>query len=77
MKFLGQGLNSSHSCDLRCNCTNAGSFNPLCWARDQTCTSVETQAAAMGFLTHCAMEGLSAFIYNQLNKSINIYTSQI
>ena len=36
-KFLGQGLNLSCNCDLCCSCSNAGSFNPLCQARDQIC----------------------------------------
>ena len=29
-KFLGQGLNLSHSCNLRHSCGNVGSFNLLC-----------------------------------------------
>ena len=52
-KFPGQGLN------LSCSCSNAGSFNPLQWARDQTRSSAEMQAAAVRFLTHCAMAGIS------------------
>ena len=28
-KFLGQGLNLSHSCELHCSCGNSRSFNPL------------------------------------------------
>ena len=35
-KFLGQGLN------LSCSFRNAGSFNPLRWARDQTRASEVT-----------------------------------
>ena len=31
-----------------------GSFNPLCWAGDQTHTSAVTQAAAVRLLTHYA-----------------------
>ena len=38
-KFPGQGLNLSYSCNLHRSCGNAASFNPLRWARDQTCTS--------------------------------------
>ena len=31
-KFLGQGLNPSHSCDIRCSCSNFARFlNPLHW----------------------------------------------
>ena len=50
-KFLGQGLNPSHSWDLHCSCSNTGSFNPLHRAGDQTSTSEVTWAAvAVGFL---------------------------
>ena len=35
-KFLGQGLNPSHSCNLHHSSDNARSFNPLGLARDQT-----------------------------------------
>ena len=42
MKFPGQGLNLGHR-------TNTGSFNPLCQAGDQTCTSAATQATAVRF----------------------------
>ena len=35
------------------SCGNAGSFNPLCQARDRTCTSAVIQATAVRFLTHC------------------------
>ena len=40
MEFLGQGLDSSHICDLGCSWSNTRSFNPLCQAGDQTCTLV-------------------------------------
>ena len=46
-KLSGQELNLSHSCGSN------RSFNPLCWAGDQTCASAVTWAAALGFLTHC------------------------
>ena len=36
-KFLGQGLNPSHSCELGHSCGDDGSFNLL--AGDRTCTS--------------------------------------
>ena len=36
MKFPGQGLDLSHSCDLHHGCGNNRSFNPLCWPGDQT-----------------------------------------
>ena len=45
-KFLGQ--------DLILSCNNAGSFNLLRQARDQTCASKATRTAAVGFLTHWA-----------------------
>ena len=57
-EFLDQGLNLSCICDLQFSCGNAGSFNPLPWAENQTCTSTMTQAAAIRFLTHCAAEGI-------------------
>ena len=47
--FPGQGLNSSHSYDLYCHSGSTGSFNPLLWARDPTCTSEATQATAVRF----------------------------
>ena len=50
-KFLGQGLNLSHSCELHHNCSNARSFNPLYQARDRSWTSAVTQAIAVRFLT--------------------------
>ena len=37
---------------------NVKSFNPLCWAGNQTCTSLATQAAAVRFLIHCATVGI-------------------
>ena len=48
-KFPGQGLTSSHSCNLHHRCGSARSFNPLHWARDQTHASRVTQAAAVRF----------------------------
>ena len=48
-KFLGQWSNLSCSCelcwswDLCHSCSNAGSFNPLNWGRDQICASVVTK----------------------------------
>lgn len=43
-KFLGQGVNLSHSC------SKAISFNPLCRFRDQTCAFAAIRAIAVGFL---------------------------
>ena len=51
-KFLGQGLNLSHSCNLHHGCSNAGSFYPLRRARDQTWASAATWAPEVGFLMH-------------------------
>ena len=62
-KFPGQGLNLSHSCALQNSCSNARSFNQLYQARDRTCASAETQAAAVGFLTHCTMAASSLFLF--------------
>ena len=52
-KFLGQGLNPSHSCNLCWVCSSAGSFNLQHQARDQICTSAATQAAT----AHCTTAG--------------------
>ena len=56
-KFPRQRLNPSHSCSLRYRHGNAGSFNPLCQARDQTHTSTATRAPAVISLTHYATVG--------------------
>ena len=37
MELPGQGSDPNHSCDLRCSCSNARSFNSLFQARDGTC----------------------------------------
>ena len=52
-KFLDQGFNLSHSCDLHRSCSNTGSFNLLGWAEDSIRTSAATWATAVRFLTHC------------------------
>ena len=56
-KFLGQGLNPSHSC------SNTRYFNPLCQAGDWTSTSAVTWAPTLEFLTHCTMEGTPHFLF--------------
>ena len=56
-KFQVQGLN------LSCSCGNAGSFNPLRWAGDQTFTAIVIQATAVEFLTHCATVGTPLNFY--------------
>ena len=61
-KFLGQGLNPSHSCDLCHRGGNAGSFNPLRGARNQTYGSAGTQTAAVGFLTYSTTAGTPALM---------------
>ena len=40
MEFPGQGSGLSRTCDLCHSCGNAGSFRPLCPARDQACNLV-------------------------------------
>ena len=45
--FLCRGLNPGPGR------SNTGSFNSLCWARDQTCASPVTQAAVVGSLIPC------------------------
>ena len=48
-------------CSNPCHtCSNAWSFDQLPQARDGTCTSAETWAAAVRFLTHCAKGGSSS-----------------
>jgi len=56
-KFLGQGLNLSHSCNLCHSCSKAKYFNSLHWAWDWTHTSRATRAAVVGFCTHGATAG--------------------
>ena len=56
-KFPGQGLNLSHSYNQCHSCSNARSFNPSCWSRDQTHASGATQAAAIRFLTQHTTAG--------------------
>ena len=68
VEFPVQRSDPSCSCDLRYSCSNAGSFNPLCLAGDQTCALVlqrccRSHSAAVGtpilnslqgmFLTKC------------------------
>ena len=59
-KFPGQRLNPSHSCG------NTRSFNPLLWARDQTCASPVIRASAVRFLTHWGMAGTPVLIPTRL-----------
>ena len=56
-KFLGRGLNPSHSFNLHHSCNNTRSFKPLSQAGDQTHTSTATQATAVRLLTHCSTVG--------------------
>lgn len=51
-----QGLNLSNGSDPCHRCGSAGSFHPLCQAREQTCLQSD-QAAAVRFLNYCAMVG--------------------
>ena len=60
-EFLGHGLNLSCSWDLRHSCGDAGSFNSPYQTGDWTRTSAETWAAALGFLTHCAIAETPVF----------------
>ena len=55
-KFLGQGLNPSHSCDLSHSCGNIRSFLIHCTGYGPLASSV-TQAAPVGFLSHCVTAG--------------------
>ena len=56
--FPGQRVNPSRCCTLHCTCSNTGSFNLLCQARDPTWTSAVTWATVVEFLTHCATTGI-------------------
>ena len=53
-KFLGQGLNRSHSYDLCCSCGHM--LDPL-----THCASVVTHAGAVRFLTHCTTVGTPTY----------------
>ena len=64
--FPGQGVNPSRSCDLHHSRGNAGSFKPLCCARDQTWASALTGDASVGFLTHCATEGTPSMAFSDI-----------
>ena len=57
--------------------TTPDPFNPLCWARDQTCASAVTQAAIVGFLTHCATAGPLLQILTQGNEHLDLCISLI
>ena len=70
-KFLGQGLNPSHICDLCHSWGNAESFNSLCQAGIQTCASTVTGATVVGFLSHIATAGVPR------NKLLPIFKEQI
>lgn len=62
-RLPSQGLNLSHSSDVRHSCHNARSFNPLRRAWDQTCGSTATGASAVGHAARCAVAGTPAFTF--------------
>ena len=64
--LLGQRLNLSHSYDLHLSFSNVGSFNPLCQAKEGTCTSTATRATTVRFLTHCITPRQTSFKCNCL-----------
>ena len=71
MEFLGQGLNPSSNCDLLCSCGNTRSFSPLCWAGDQTHTSIAIWATEVRFLTYLATAGTPEHfvtLYTKINS---------
>lgn len=74
-KFLGQGLDRSHSYDLCSSRINSGSFNALCQAEDSTLTSAASWAAIARFLTHCATAGTPKFVLFQSTKFVGIVFS--
>ena len=55
MEFLSQG--SDQSCDLGLSYDNAGSFNQLGWAGDQTCVLVWQRC----YQSYCATVGTPIF----------------
>ena len=64
MEVPEPGLNLSLSYNLHCSCGNAGFFNPLHQAGDQTGASAATRAAAVGYLAHSTTvrtPGISSF----------------
>ena len=58
IKFPGQGSNTSYSCDLHRSCSNARSFNPLCWAGDWTCILVLQRCR----WSHCVTAGTPVLV---------------
>ena len=67
LKFPGQRLNLSCSCDLHYSCGNAEFFNSLYQAGGWTYTSAETWATTVTFLTHCTTVGtLDLYILENL-----------
>ena len=59
---LWKFLNLSHSYNLHGSFSNAGSFNPLHWARDGTCTATATQAIAVSLNPLCHSRNSSAYV---------------
>ena len=68
MEVLGQGLNPSCNCNLRCSCGKTRSFNPPCQVRDQTCALAVTWATRVRFLTCCMTVGTPYQNYLQLSR---------
>ena len=87
-KFLGQGLNPGHSCNLWCSCGNASSFNPMPWAGNWTCTSIATWATQSYFFQYndffsitaglqCSVDFLLYSMVTQLHIYVYILFSHI
>ena len=60
-KFLSQGLNISHNCNLHYSWSNASSFN--CWARDWTGNSSANWAIVVRILTHYTILGTPGSVF--------------
>ena len=67
MKFLGQGSDSSHSCNLNHSCGNTRFFNPPCWARIELASWHQRHCWSC-----CTTEGTLILIFNQNLTAINL-----
>ena len=70
MEFQSQGSDRSHCCNLCSSCSSAGSFNPLCQAKDRTCLSALQRCC----WSHCATAGTPKFPFSY--DTINGYGAQ-
>lgn len=57
--ILGSGIRSELHLQLHCSCSNTGSFNSLCRARDQTCVLALQRCCT----SHCTTVGTPNYTY--------------